>query len=86
MATKDELLIENRVLKEVAGKNRAIGINVGPSKETVDAARDGIASILESGQEQKTLRVALRSFHAICSVNNAHVSGCSVHVNRETEE
>jgi hypothetical protein len=51
-------------------------VSIGASKKAVVAAKDAIYDILNSGQEQKTIRAALRVYERVCAVSNVSISGC----------
>ena len=50
---------------------------IGAQPESVAATKTAIIEILGCGQEQKTIRVALRALLETCQVNNVAVSSCS---------
>ena len=54
-------------------------IHVGASKEAVATAKVGILDILNSGQDQTTIQVALEVFGAICAVHNVSISDCTLY-------
>lgn len=52
-------------------------IHVGVSKETVDAARELIVKILESGACDAVQLEALKTAASICQVNNLTIKDCT---------
>ena len=80
MPTKAELQKElDTLLKAV---RPSVGIHIGTRPETVIETRVAIQSILESEQEQKTLRCALNALGTVCSVNHATVTGCNISLDK----
>lgn len=53
-------------------------INVGVSKDAIEAARIAIMGILgNTTTENETKRVALKALETICNVNHTAISGCT---------
>jgi len=54
-----------------------IGVQVGVSEKAIEATVAGIIAILNSGQEQETLRAALETMRHATSVNNTTITSCN---------
>jgi hypothetical protein len=52
-------------------------MQIGVSKESVEATRAAMLDILKSGQEQKTIREALRAFTKVTRVSHVTVQNCT---------
>lgn len=51
-------------------------IQIGVSERTVTEASKGILSILKSGQDQETIREALKTFRDATTVRDVRIEGC----------
>lgn len=65
--------------------NSTSAIQVGATREAVEAAREAVIAILSAGQGGKTTRKALAVFAAICEVKNVSITGGTYTVNAPTE-
>lgn len=61
-------------------------IQIGATREAVEAAREAVIAILTAGQGGKTTRKALATFAAICEVRNVTVQGGTFTINAAGEE
>ena len=52
-------------------------IYVGPSVDSINAARDAILSFMNTGCEEKTKRVAIEALKGLCEVKNTSISNCN---------
>lgn len=53
------------------------GIFIGPSKDTVEAARNAVIDIIQSGVSDAVMEAALDTIRDICTVRNTSISGCT---------
>lgn len=63
-----------------------VGIQIGASKEAIDAARGAVMDILTSGMEQETIRHALTLFGKVTSVDNAAVHDVQIRMTTDSAE
>jgi hypothetical protein len=54
------------------------GISIGAEKESVAEAHKAIIAILKSGQDQETIREALKVLGTACKVEGITIQNCSV--------
>ena len=71
-----------KVSEKPAGEKN-VGLHIGAGDKAVAEMRHSIMSILNSGQEQKTIRAAIRALENVCSVHHVSISDCSIVAGKE---
>jgi len=61
-------------------------LHIGASKGSVEAARDSLLAIMESGRPDHVVLRAIEAFQCVTETNNSVVSGCVFHGSPEDTE